>query len=247
MAVRVCLLFLVEIGCNEVCARVCVQAVETCSPSWTAPCRTSAISTCCWRRRRSRRWGGRWWRRGVAFAASCPCCGLLWSVMHSNCLCTTQKDVWSSNQSYAETLQAFEETPGPFRFVCLCFAGRQQLQSKCKSLTNINSYTSCAAALSSNLLWSSCCDDVSLKAVFCVEFAADECLCVSGGGDVHAGGDYTPPDADRRPEDANHGPTQAACFQWAGTRGAVRGRVTTQSDDLCSVINVSVSAPFCTD
>lgn len=92
---------------------VCVQAVETCSPSWTAPCRTSAISTCCWRRRRSRRWGGRWWRRGVAFAASCPCCGLSWSVMHSNCLCTTQKDVWSSNQSYAETLQAFEETPGP--------------------------------------------------------------------------------------------------------------------------------------
>lgn len=75
---------------------LCVQAVETCSPSWTAPCRTSAISTCCWRRQRSRRWGGCWWRRGVAFAASCPCCGLSWSVMHSNCLCTTQKDVGSS-------------------------------------------------------------------------------------------------------------------------------------------------------
>lgn len=35
-----------------------LQGKATCSPSWTAPCRTSTTCTCCWRRRRSRRCAG---------------------------------------------------------------------------------------------------------------------------------------------------------------------------------------------
>lgn len=52
---------------------------------------------------------------------------------------------------------------------------------------------------------------------FVVESWACWRVCVSGGGDVHAGGDHSPPDSDRRLEDTDNGPTQAARLQRAGT------------------------------
>lgn len=90
---------------------LCLQAAETSSRSWTAPCRTSAISTCCWRRPRSRRWGRHWWRRGVASAASSPCCGPSWSVfLISSFLKRQTNDLLGSGLSQLLRIQTMRQT-----------------------------------------------------------------------------------------------------------------------------------------
>lgn len=54
------------------------QAVGTCAPSWTAPCRTSVTCICWWRRRRSRLCGEPSWKKGGATVHLLTCCSLWW-------------------------------------------------------------------------------------------------------------------------------------------------------------------------
>lgn len=83
------------------------------------------------------------------------------------------------------------------------------------------------------------------------------CVCVSGGGDVHAGGDHPPPDSGGRPEDADHGPAQTARLQRTGSaahvtapsvrRDADESRVClTLSACLCLQVIVDLKSSDCT-
>lgn len=54
------------------------QAVGTCAPSWTAPCRMSVTCIYWWRRRRSRLCGEPSWKKGGATVHLLTCCSLWW-------------------------------------------------------------------------------------------------------------------------------------------------------------------------